>query len=69
MSAKSAEEICSFFRQYMAEGDVEALLGLYDPEAVFLDQSGEVKKGHHGFRESLTPMALARRSLTSGSSR
>jgi len=25
----------------MAEGDIEALLNIYDPEAVFLDRSGK----------------------------
>ena len=44
----------------MAEGDIEALLDLYDSDAVFLDQSGEIKKGRPGLRESLVPMALAK---------
>jgi uncharacterized protein (TIGR02246 family) len=60
MPAKSPEEICRLFKQYMAEGDVESLLTLYDPEAAFLTQSGEIKKGRQGMREVLTPFAAAR---------
>ena len=44
----------------MAEGDVESLLTLYDPDAVFLNQAGEVKKGRQGMREVLTPLATSR---------
>ena len=60
MSAKSPEEICRLFQQYMATGDLDSLLSLYDAEAVFLNQSGEVKKGEAGLREVLVPLATAR---------
>jgi hypothetical protein len=39
----------------MAAGDLHSLLRLYDPEAVFLNQSGEVKTGEAGLREVLAP--------------
>ena len=57
MSAKSPEEICRLFQQYMAEGDIDSVLSIYDPEAVFLNQSGEVKKGEAGLRQELVPFA------------
>ena len=60
MAAKSPEEICRLFQMYLAEGDLEALLSIYDVEAVFLDQSGELKKGRQGLREVLTPLAAAK---------
>jgi ketosteroid isomerase-like protein len=60
MPANSPEEICSLFRKYMAEGDLESLLTIYDPEAVFLNQSGEVKKGRRELREELAPLAAAK---------
>jgi ketosteroid isomerase-like protein len=60
MSAKSPEEICRLFQQHMANGDLDSLLSLYDAEAVFLNQSGEVKKGEAGLREVLAPLATAR---------
>ena len=45
MPAKTPEEICRLFQRYMSEGDIESLFSLYDPDAVFLAESGEVKKG------------------------
>ena len=57
MSAKSPEEICRLFQHYMAEGDIDSVLSVYDPEAVFLNQSGEVKKGEEGLRQELAPFA------------
>lgn len=60
MPAKSPEEICGLFQQYMAQGDIDGLLSLYDPEAVMLDKSGEVKQGEEGLRENLTPFATAK---------
>jgi ketosteroid isomerase-like protein len=60
MSARNPEEICSGFRQYMAEGDIESLLSLYDPDAVFLNQSGQVIKGGQELRQELAPFAAAK---------
>lgn len=60
MPAKSPEEICELFQQYMAEGDVDSLLSLYDPEAAFLNRSGEVKRGRQGLRQELTHFASAK---------
>src|SRR5690348_15557118 len=53
MPATTPEQICQLFKQYMAEGDVDALLSLYDPEAVFLNSSGEIKQGRQGLRGEL----------------
>ena len=44
----------------MAEGDLESLIGIYDPEAVFLSESGEMKKGRDEIKEQLAPMAAAK---------
>jgi ketosteroid isomerase-like protein len=44
----------------MAEGNIEALLSLYDPDAVFLNQSGEVKQGRQGLRGEVGPLASAK---------
>ena len=59
MPATTPEQICQLFKQYMAEGDVDALLSLYDPEAVFLNSSGEIKHGKQGLRGELAPLASA----------
>jgi ketosteroid isomerase-like protein len=60
MPATTPEQICHLFKQYMAEGDVEALLSLYDPEALFLNSSGEIKQGRQGLRGELAPLASAK---------
>ena len=59
MSATSPEDICRLFQQYMAAGDLEAALSVYDPEAAFVKQSGEVTKGKEGLRRELAPLAAA----------
>jgi ketosteroid isomerase-like protein len=59
MPAKTPEEICRLFQRSMREGDIESLLSLYDPDAVFLAQSGEVKKGED-LREELASLAVAK---------
>jgi uncharacterized protein (TIGR02246 family) len=60
MPARSPEEICELFRTYMAAGDMEALLSLYDPDAVFLNQAREIRHGKEGLRDDLAPLAAAR---------
>ena len=60
MSAKSPEEICRLFQHYMAEGDIDSVLSVYDPEAVFLNQSGEVKKGEEELRQELADFAASK---------
>ena len=57
MPAKSPAEICGLFKQYMGEGDIDSVLSIYDPEAVFLNQSGEVKKGAKALKQELAPFA------------
>ena len=53
MPATTPEEICRLFQQYMAEGDVDSVLSVYDPEAVFLNRSGEIRRGEEALREEL----------------
>jgi ketosteroid isomerase-like protein len=40
----------------MAEGNIDSVLSVYDPEAVFLNQSGQVKGGE-ALRQELAPLA------------
>ena len=57
MAAKSPQEICSLFKRYMGEGDIDSLIDLYDHEAVFLNREGQFRKGLEAIREELTPFA------------
>lgn len=50
----------SLFKQYMAEGDIKAVLSIYDPGVAFMNQAGEVKKGLQGLRQELAPFAAAK---------
>jgi ketosteroid isomerase-like protein len=60
LQAKTPEEICELFKQYMAAGDIESLLGIYDHEVTFLNQSRELKRGRQELREELAVLASAK---------
>ena len=60
MPAKRPEEICHLFQQAMAAGDLDAVLSVYDPEAVFLNQSRDVTNGREGLRQELAPLVARR---------
>ncbi|HVO94471.1 MAG TPA: nuclear transport factor 2 family protein [Terriglobales bacterium] len=57
MPAMTPEEICQLFQYSMAESNLEAVLSVYDPEAVFLNESCEISKGREGLRQALAPLA------------
>ena len=59
MAANSPEEICELFKQYMADGDLESMLTLYDADAVFLNEAGEPAKGDR-LKAELAVLASAR---------
>ena len=44
----------------MAEGDLDAVLRVYDPDAVFLNEAGEPRSGLGALRTELAPLAAAR---------
>jgi ketosteroid isomerase-like protein len=60
MIAAHPEDICRLFRLFMAHGDLEAVLRLYDDEAVFLNQSREPRTMREDLRSELAPFAAAR---------
>lgn len=60
MPAMSPEDICRLFQLFMAEGDLDSVMSLYDPDAVFVNQSGEVTKGRHDLRQELAPIVGAK---------
>ena len=60
MPATSPEAICRLFQQYMAAGDLDAVLSVYDPEAVFSNQSRDFTRGREGLRQELAPLAAMR---------
>lgn len=60
MAAKSPEEICQLFKQYMVAGDIDAVLSVYDRDAVILSESRELRKGEDALRQQLAPLAAAK---------
>ncbi len=53
MPAKVPEEVNHLFMKFMKEGNLEAVLDLYDPEIAFVNQAGEIKRGTSAIREEL----------------
>lgn len=60
MPAKTPEEICGLFQRFMADGDLEGVLSVYDIEAVFLNESCETTKSRDELRQALVPLAAAK---------
>jgi len=57
MGAHTPEEVHDLFRKFMREGDINAVLTLYDREIVFRNRAGEQKRGRDALREELAPLA------------
>jgi uncharacterized protein (TIGR02246 family) len=62
---QAPEETIRSFSALLAEGDLEALVRLYEPDAAFVPQPGTVVNGRDAIRESLRPF-LAMRPRMSG---
>jgi ketosteroid isomerase-like protein len=63
LTARSPEEICRLLQKYMAKGDIDLVLSLYDEDVVFLNQSREPKRGKEALRNELAPFASAKASF------
>src|SRR5690349_5154465 len=53
MAARRPEEIDQSFAQAFSAGDLEALVALYEPDAVLVPQPGQVVTGREAIREAL----------------
>jgi uncharacterized protein (TIGR02246 family) len=53
MAARRPEDIDPLFAQAFAAGDLDALVALYEPNAVMVLQGGEVVTGKDAVREAL----------------
>lgn len=69
MPATVPDHLCRLFQQAMAAGDIEAVLNLYDPDAVFVNAAGTIIKGSHGLRQALALWRPRRRASISSSNR
>jgi ketosteroid isomerase-like protein len=57
MAPQSPEEWWPLFQEAMREGDVDAALRLYEPDAAFANPAGQVRVGHAALREEFAPSA------------
>jgi uncharacterized protein (TIGR02246 family) len=53
MEAHRPEAVIERFAELLAEGDLEALMGLYEPDAAFAPQPGETVTGREQIRAAL----------------
>jgi uncharacterized protein (TIGR02246 family) len=53
MPARTPEGVHELFTQAFAAGDGEALVALYEPDAAFMPQPGQVVNGHAAIREAI----------------
>jgi uncharacterized protein (TIGR02246 family) len=53
MPARTAEECDRLFEERINAGDLDGLVALYEPNAIFVPQDGEVLHGSAAIREAL----------------
>ena len=57
MSATSPEQLSVLFAKAIQAGDLDAVMALYEPDAVMHNQSGELRPGRDSIRQEMTPFA------------
>jgi uncharacterized protein (TIGR02246 family) len=53
MPARTPAEVIELFADALNHGDLEAAIRLYEPQAAFAPQPGQVVTGHAGIRQAL----------------
>src|SRR5215204_6594140 len=53
MSARNPKELDVLFQKALNAGDLDGLLALYEPNATFTSQPGQVEKGTAAIREAI----------------
>ena len=64
MAARRPEELDHLFAQALNAGDLDALLALYEPNAVLAPQPGQVVTGAQSIREALRGFIAIKPTLT-----
>ncbi len=57
MPARNPEDVGRLIVEAINNGDVEAVIALYEPGAVFLTQSGDLRSGTDAIRQQMAPFA------------
>jgi uncharacterized protein (TIGR02246 family) len=55
MSARAPEDLDALVQRAFNQGDLEAVMGLYEPDAVFSNQQGELRSGSDAIRQEMAP--------------
>ena len=63
MAARTPEELDTLFGEAMGRGDVEAVIALYEPNAVFPGMQGDVRTGLDEIRQEIAPIAATKPTL------
>lgn len=53
MPARTPEDVAALFVQHFTSRDLDALVALYEPQAVLVPEPGKVVRGHEGIRAAL----------------
>jgi len=64
MSARTPEECDTLFERHLNAGDLDALVGLYEPGATLVMAPGEASVGHAAIREALGGLIAQKARLT-----
>jgi ketosteroid isomerase-like protein len=62
--ASSPRDIIQRFERYLGDRDLEALVGLYEPDAAFEVEPGNVVHGHGAIREALARLLALEPTIT-----
>jgi uncharacterized protein (TIGR02246 family) len=63
-TAQTPEQAIERFAALLAEGDLDGMLELYEPDAAFAPEPGSSVTGRDGIREALRPFAAMRPRMT-----
>ena len=60
MPARLPEDVDRMFGEYVNAGDIDALVALYEPDGVLVEQDGRLATGHDAIRASLGAIIAAK---------
>jgi uncharacterized protein (TIGR02246 family) len=63
MPASKPEEVDALFEKYLNEGNIDALVDLYEPEATLIAAPGQTASGHAAIRQALSGFIAAKANL------
>ena len=62
--ARAPEECSHLMAEFLLDGDIDAIVSLYEPGATFVTRTREVRTGHDAIRAAFVDLAAAKPRLT-----